>query len=48
MGSIHLVTRSDGEFTSLDEAVVVHLAQMSAAALERAAFYVGPPDRSAA
>jgi hypothetical protein len=48
MGSIHLVNRSDGEFSGLDEAVIVHLAQISAAALERAAFYVGPPDRPAA
>jgi hypothetical protein len=38
-GSIQLVNKADGEFTELDEAVVVHLAQMAAAALERARLY---------
>jgi GAF domain-containing protein len=31
--------KADGEFTELDEAIVVHLAQMAAAALERARLY---------
>lgn len=43
MGAIHLVNKIDGRFTALDEAVVVHLAQMSAAAVERARHYLTPP-----
>jgi len=39
IGSIHLVNESDRQFTPVDEAVLVHLAQMSAAALERVRFY---------
>ncbi|MDQ3889010.1 MAG: hypothetical protein M3312_00450 [Actinomycetota bacterium] len=38
-GSIQLVDKVDGDFTELDEAVLVHLAQMAAAALERARLY---------
>jgi hypothetical protein len=38
-GSIQLVDKSEGDFTELDEAVLVHLAQMAAAALERARLY---------
>ena len=38
-GSIHLLDKVDGDFTELDEAVLVHLAQMTAAALERARHY---------
>jgi GAF domain-containing protein len=36
IGAIHLLNRSGGSFTALDEAIVVHLAQMAAAAVERA------------
>lgn len=39
MGSIHLVRESDRRFTGLDKAVILHLAQMSAAAIERARLY---------
>jgi transcriptional regulator with GAF, ATPase, and Fis domain len=39
MGSIHLVRESDDRFTGLDKAVIGHLAQMSAAAIERARLY---------
>ncbi len=38
-GSIQLVDKPDGDFTELDEAILVHLAQMAAAALERARLY---------
>jgi GAF domain-containing protein len=38
-GSIEVFDKADGEFTELDEAIVVHLAQMAAAALERARLY---------
>ena len=41
MGSLHLVNEREGEFTGLHEAVVVHVAQMSAAAMERALLYSG-------
>jgi GAF domain-containing protein len=30
LGALHLVNRLEGEFTALDEAVAVHLAQMAA------------------
>jgi transcriptional regulator with GAF, ATPase, and Fis domain len=43
MGSIHLVTESERGFTALHEAVIQHLAQMSAAAIERARLYSGGP-----
>jgi hypothetical protein len=39
IGSIHVINESDRRFTPLDEAVLVHLAQMSAAALERVRLY---------
>jgi hypothetical protein len=39
IGSIHLINESDRQFSPLDEAVLVHLAQMSAAALERVRLY---------
>jgi GAF domain-containing protein len=39
IGALHLISESDDKFTSLDEAVVVHVAQMSAAAIERARLY---------
>jgi hypothetical protein len=38
-GSIELVDKIQSDFTELDEAVLVHLAQMAAAALERAGLY---------
>ncbi|CAA9469156.1 MAG: hypothetical protein AVDCRST_MAG13-329 [uncultured Solirubrobacteraceae bacterium] len=41
LGAVHLVNKVQGEFTALDEAVAVHLAQMSAAAVERAQLYAG-------
>ena len=41
LGAVHLINKLDGEFTALDEAVAVHLAQMSAAAVERAQLYSG-------
>ncbi|CAA9514931.1 MAG: hypothetical protein AVDCRST_MAG69-2709 [uncultured Solirubrobacteraceae bacterium] len=40
IGSLHLFNKIDGTFTVLDEAVVAHLAQMAAAALERSELYV--------
>ena len=39
LGSIELVDKADGDFTELDEAILVHVAQMAAAALERARLY---------
>jgi hypothetical protein len=39
-GSIQLLDKPDDDFTELDEAVLVHLAQMAAAALERARHYL--------
>lgn len=39
IGSIHLLNEIDRDFTPVHEAVLVHLAQMSAAALERVRFY---------
>ncbi len=39
LGALHLVNRAEGEFSALDEAVAVHLAQMAAAAVERAQLY---------
>ena len=41
MGSLHVVNEREGEFTGLHEAVVVQLAQMAAAAMERARLYNG-------
>jgi GAF domain-containing protein len=38
-GLIELMDKLDGAFTQVDEAVLVHLAQMAAAALERARLY---------
>lgn len=43
LGAIHLVNKTSGEFTVLDEAIAVPLAQMSAAAVERAQLYAGGP-----
>jgi hypothetical protein len=43
IGSMHLISESDRGFTALHEAVVQHLAQMSAAAIERARLYGGRP-----
>jgi hypothetical protein len=36
LGSIHLFDKPDGDFSEADEAVLIHLAQMAAAAVERA------------
>jgi hypothetical protein len=38
-GSIQVVDKTDGEFTEVDQAVLVHLAQMASAAVERARLY---------
>ncbi len=38
-GSLHAFDKEDGDFTERDEAVLVHLAQMASAALERAHLY---------
>jgi GAF domain-containing protein len=38
-GSIQVVEKRDGEFTELDQAVLVHLAQMTSAAIDRARLY---------
>jgi len=45
LGAIHLVNKTSGEFRVLDEAIAiaVPLAQMSAAAVERAQLYAGGP-----
>lgn len=39
IGSIQLFHEREGEFTAVDEAVLVHLAQMASAAVERAWLY---------
>lgn len=39
LGSIRLAGKRDGDFTEVDEAVLVHLAQMASAALERTRLY---------
>ena len=39
IGSIHLVTESETGFTGFHEAVLQHLAQMGAAAIERSQLY---------
>jgi hypothetical protein len=38
-GSIRVVEKKDGEFTETDQAVLVHLAQMASAAVDRARLY---------
>jgi hypothetical protein len=38
-GSIQVVDKVDGEFTEVDHAVLVHLAQMASAAIDRARLY---------
>ena len=38
-GSIEVVDKTDGEFTEVDQAVLVHLAQMASAAVDRARLY---------
>lgn len=38
-GSIQVVEKTDGEFTEVDQAVLVHLAQMASAAIDRARLY---------
>ena len=39
LGAIHLFDKLDGNFTEVDEAVLVHLADMASAAVERAQLY---------
>ena len=39
LGAVHLINKTDGQFTAFDEAVALHLAQRSAAAVERAELY---------
>jgi hypothetical protein len=39
LGSIHLFDKRDGRFSEVDEAIVLHLAQMASAAVERALLY---------
>lgn len=41
IGAIHLLNRSGGDFSALGEAVLVHLAQMAAAAVQRARLHGG-------
>lgn len=41
LGAIQLFDKQDGDFTRDDEAALVHLAQMTSAAVERARFYQG-------
>lgn len=38
-GSIQVVEKTEGEFTEVDQAVLVHLAQMASAAVDRARLY---------
>jgi hypothetical protein len=42
LGAIQLFDKKDGGFTGNDEAVIVHLAQMASAAVERARLYQEP------
>lgn len=42
LGWIRLAGKGDGDFTEVDEAVLVHLAQMASAALERTRLYRRP------
>jgi hypothetical protein len=42
LGAIQLFDKEDGSFTGGDEAVIVHLAQMASAAVERARLYQEP------
>ena len=39
VGAVHLLGKAAGDFSDVDEAVVVHLAQMASAALERVDLY---------
>jgi GAF domain-containing protein len=41
LGSIQLYEKVEGEFTAVDEATVVHLAQMAAAAIDRVRLFAG-------
>jgi phosphoserine phosphatase RsbU-like protein len=41
LGAIEVGDKADGEFTSVDRAQLVHLAQLAAAAIERRALYAG-------
>ena len=44
LGSVQLLDVAHESPTELDEALIVHLAQMAAAALERTTLYAEPPD----
>ena len=39
LGAIQLFDKQDGSFTESDEAILIHLAQMASAAVERARLY---------
>jgi hypothetical protein len=41
IGSVELVEKVEGDFTDLDQAVLVHIAQMASAAIERIRLYDG-------
>lgn len=45
LGSLQLFDKQAGDFTAVDEAVLVHLAQMASAAVERARHYRHPHPR---
>jgi hypothetical protein len=45
LGLLHLFGKRDGEFSDVDEAAVLHLAQMASAAIERARLYTAEPHR---
>jgi GAF domain-containing protein len=40
LGSVQLFNRRGGEFADIDQAVLTHLAELAAAALERTQLYV--------
>jgi GAF domain-containing protein len=42
IGSVQLFNRRDGEFTDIDQAMLTHLAELTAAALERTQLYAKP------
>ena len=42
LGAIQLFDKQDGHFTADDEAVLIHLAQMASAAVERTRLYQEP------
>jgi GAF domain-containing protein len=44
LGLIHAFDKQTGDFSELDEAILVQLAQMASAAVERAQLYRGAPE----